>query len=231
MPYERLSLILPAYRQAGTVEAIVGGHEEALASLPLEHETLVVVNGPRDGTLEAARRLEGRFPAVRVVESDPGWGRAVRRGLGGAGGDLICFTNSARTAPDDLIRVLREAVGNPGTVVKAKRGVRDNWKRRWGSLLYNLECRLLFRLTNSDVNGTPKAFPRTFDGLLGLSRDDDLIDLEFSVVCRERGYPLVEIPVESTRRHGGESTTTYGSAIRMYRGAAALWRQRRRPTG
>ena len=44
--------------------------------------------------------------------------------------------------------------------MKANRKIRDNWRRRLGSLLYNLECRALFDLANWDINGTPKVFPR-----------------------------------------------------------------------
>jgi hypothetical protein len=70
-------------------------------------------------------------------------------------------------------------------------------------------------------------FPRAFDRLLALTRDDDLIDAEFCVICREAGYPMIEVPVFSTRRHGGASTTNYGSAFRMYYGAYDLWRTTR----
>ena len=60
-----------------------------------------------------------------------------------------------------------------------------------------------------------------------LTRDDDLIDAEFNLVCRRYGYPMVEVPIFSTRRHGGRSTTNMGSAFRMYVGALQLWRERR----
>jgi hypothetical protein len=109
-------------------------------------------------------------------------------------------------------------------VVKANRKIRDGWRRRLGSLLYNLECRALFDLSNWDVNGTPKVFPRTFRRLTELTREDDLIDAEFCLVCRQEDYPMVEIPIFSSRRHGGKSTTNYSSAWRMYLGAYNLWR-------
>ena len=63
--------------------------------------------------------------------------------------------------------------------------------------------------------------------LLALSRDDDLIDAEFVAICRREGYPMLEVPVFSSRRHGGKSTTNYGSAWKMYVGAYRLWQERR----
>src|SRR5258708_30807041 len=116
------------------------------------------------------------------------------------------------------------AVAYPDVVVKANRKIRDGWVRRLGSLLYNLECRALFDLPNWDVNGTPKVFPRKFDRLLALTRDDDLIDIEFNVACRIGSYPIVEVPIFSSRRHGGRSTTNLRSPLQLYLGASQLWR-------
>jgi len=35
---------------------------------------------------------------------------------------------------------------------------------------------------------------------------------------------MLEVPIFSQRRHGGRSTTTMDSAVRMYWGAYQLWR-------
>ena len=58
--------------------------------------------------------------------------------------------------------------------------------------------------------------------LLQLTRDDDLIDLEFNVICRQEGYPVIETPIFSTTRHSGGSTTDLRAAFRLYRGALQL---------
>jgi hypothetical protein len=123
--------------------------------------------------------------------------------------------------------MLLYAVAHPDVVIKANRKIRENWKRRLGSLLYNLECRVLFDLACWDINGTPKVFPRVFDKLLALSRDDDLIDAEFNAICRRENYRMLEVPIFSHRRHGGTSTTNYRSALRMYRGAYQMRRSMR----
>ena len=228
MSYELVSVIAPVYRQADHVADVVRGFESALAKLPVAHELIVVVNGPADGTLEECRRLEADLPSLKTIQSGTGWGRAVQRGLAEASGDLICFTNSARTAADDLLLMILYALAHNGVIIKASRKTRDNWKRRLGSLIYNLECRALFDLSYFDVNGTPKVFPRECWRLLTLSRHDDLIDVEFNAVCRNAGYPMLEVPIIATRRHGGQSTTNYRSALKMYGGAIRLRRSLRK---
>ena len=209
---------------AGVVQAYV----QALQKIPARHEVLLIVNG-RDDSLAVCRGLEPDQPTVRVLENDRrGWGPAVRRGLAEARGDLLCYTNSARTSAEDLLLAILYAIAYPGVVVKANRRIRDSWFRRLGSLLYNLECRVLFDLASFDLNATPKVFPRTLEKLVALSRNDDVIDVEFNVICRREGYRMIEVPIFATTRHGGESTTTLWSAFRMYCGAFQFWRDLRR---
>jgi glycosyltransferase involved in cell wall biosynthesis len=227
------SVILPIYNQADHVKPIVESYERALDAAAIDRELLLVVNGSRDESLELAHGLAERFPTVRVfAEERAGWGRAVKRGIREARGAQICFTNSARTTDRDLTLMLLYARAFPNVVLKANRKIRESVVRRVGSLLYNIECRTLFDLSCWDVNGTPKIFPRAFGALLALERDDDLLDVEFTAICRQHGYPMIEVPIFSSRRHGAISTTGYRSAIAMYLGAYGLFRalRRRKPS-
>jgi len=222
------SIVLPVHNQADHLEALVHAYRQALDRLPLRHQIVLVPNACRDDTPRICRQMAAQDPAIRTVELDMGgWGRAVRAGLANADGDILCYTNSARTSAQMLCVALLYASSYPDVVVKAQRTIRDNWRRQLGSLLYNLECRVLFGLASWDINGTPKVFPRAFGKLLELTHDDDLIDAEFVVTCQREGYPIIEVPSTITQRHGGTSTTNYGSALHMYRGAYALRRETR----
>jgi len=228
MTYSLVSIILPVHNQADHIPEVLAEYESALVNVPTPHEVLLVVNACRDRSLEVSKELAERYESVNVIHSERGgWGLAVLMGLEAAKGDLLCYTNFARTQAKDLSLIILYATVHPNVVVKANRKIRDNWRRRLGSLIYNLECRALFDLSYWDINGTPKVFPRCFDKLLSLSRQDDLIDAEFNALCRREGYPVLEVPIFSNLRHGGTSTTSYLSAIKMYWGAYELWRTMR----
>jgi glycosyltransferase involved in cell wall biosynthesis len=223
-----VSVILPVHNQADHIAEIVQEYVTALNAVPGKYELILVTNACRDQSPQVCQALADEIHSVRTVDSQAGgWGLSVKLGLEHAQGDLLCYTNSARTSPEILTLVILYAKAYPKVVIKANRKVRDNWRRRLGSLIYNLECRAFFDLPVWDINGTPKVFPRAFDKLLSMSRDDDLIDAEFSAICRRENYPILEVPVLSTRRHSGKSTTNYGSAIKMYWGAYELWRNMR----
>lgn len=218
-----VSIILPIHNQVDHVATVVGEYDAALRDLPVPWEIILVENGSRDESAALCTELATRHANVRALRADrAGWGRAVRTGLAAARGEFLCYTNSARTKGDDLRRVLDAGMSRPDRVFKAERNQGRAWLRAFGSRLYNLEARLLFGLRSRDINGTPKLFHRRFEALLDLRRDDDLIDLEFCIVCRRNGYSMVPFDVASGPRHGGRSTTGWRTAMRLYRGALRM---------
>lgn len=224
-----VSVVLPVYNQADHIERLVVEFQGHLERLRAPYEIVLVVNGSSDASEALCTAMAATDSRIKTfVEEKGGWGRAVRRGIAESTGDLICYTNSARTSGSDLALLLMYAIAYPNVVVKANRKIREHWYRRLGSLLYNLECRGLFDLSYWDINGTPKVFPRAFEALLKLEQNGDLIDLEFNVACRRQDYPVIEIPIFSSRRHGGGSTTNIRSAWAMYLGGYKLYRRDRR---
>jgi len=223
-----VSIVLPVYNQADHIRDIVEGYLAALDNLKHSAEIVLVVNASRDGSLECCQTLGQCYGSLKVLHDDqPGWGRAVRTGLAAATGRILCYTNSARTSSYVLALHIMLALANPGLVIKANRRLRHPLLRRMGSVLYNAECRTLFDLPVWDVNGTPKVFERDALDRLQLTENGDLVDLEFIVRCQELGLQILEVPVVSAVRHGGESTTNVGSAWKMYHGAFRMWLSRR----
>src|SRR5690349_12254008 len=99
---------------------------------------ILVVNNSHDNSLLICHQLASHYSMIRVLHSEEGgWGVSVRQGLKAAHGDLLCYTNSARTRPEDLLLFLMYGLANPKVVIKANRKFRDNWRRRLGSLIYN----------------------------------------------------------------------------------------------
>ena len=225
----QISIILPVYNEEEYLLEIVKSYTAVLERLNRTFELLLITNGCRDRSPEIARDLADQDSRLRAIDlPQGGWGRAVRAGLRASRGDSVCYTNLARTSAQTLSLLLAYHIAFPEAVLKASRRVRDSWRRRLGSLIYNFECRALFDTAVWDVNGTPKVFPRSCTKLIELTREDDLIDAEFVLRCRTEGYEIVEVPILTTLRHGGSSTTNYNSAMRMYAGAVSLWAAERR---
>ncbi len=223
-----ISIVLPVQDQAGHIGRILESYLSALEEVG-EFELIPVLNASTDASEAIIRALAERDPRVRPQATpERGWGRAVRLGLAAARGEVLCYTNSARTHADDLALMIRRHCDEPSAVVKATRVVRENLPRRLGSASYNLECRLLFGLTVCDVNGTPKVFRRELLDRFGLADNGDCLDLELLAKCRRHGVPVVEVPITATQRHGGVSSTKIRTALGLWTGALKL-RLRRDP--
>jgi glycosyltransferase involved in cell wall biosynthesis len=215
------SLILPIHNQADHIARVVRGFLADFAKLDRACELVLVPNGCHDASEEICAELAAQHPdAVQLVAlRRGGWGRAINTGLEAARGDVLGFTNSARTRPETATLMLAYAIAYPDTVLKASRRIRESALRRAGSVLYNFECRRLFDLATWDIDGTPKFFPRRFHHLLQLDSDAELYDLAWMRACRYAGYPIVEIPIYPTERYGGRSSTNLRTAARMLLGA------------
>ncbi|MDR3514265.1 MAG: glycosyltransferase [Azospirillaceae bacterium] len=221
------SLVLPVYQQADHIAQVVEGFTAAIGALGITHEIILVPNGCTDRSEDICRDLARTIPSVRCLTTPSrGWGHAVRLGIDSidpVAGELIGYTNSARTQPDDLVSVLAAALANPAAVTKAARHTRASPVRRIGSWLYNWQCRVLFGIQARDINGTPKIFAATKTPLRALRRVDDLLDLELLKICHRHSYPVLEVRIDEGRRHGGRSTTRWRTALRLYSGAIRMW--------
>jgi hypothetical protein len=216
-----ISLVLPVDAPQTALHKTIDAYVKVLGRLDQSWEIVLVPNACGD-VRAGCEQIASVHPTVRVVVGARGWGAAVRTGLKASEGRLLCYANYQRTSPAALAEVLRFALRNPDVVLRANRRTRDTRIQRLGSLLFNLECRTLLGISTWDVNGTPKVFPRTFGRLLELTRDDDLLDAEFSLVCEQEGYPVIEIPIDAALLPGLRSDPDYGAALRMYFGVPEL---------
>ncbi len=106
----RLSFVVPARNEAGTVAQVLESVAGQTSFEPLE--AVVVVNGSNDATVDAVRSFKCR-PGLRVqliVDPVAGVARARNRGAVAAGGEVLVFLDADSYAAPDLARcVLQRA--------------------------------------------------------------------------------------------------------------------------
>ncbi|MGE3556407.1 MAG: glycosyltransferase family 2 protein [Candidatus Obscuribacterales bacterium] len=229
IPKRQVSVVLPVCNQADHIERVVRQHQGILESglQAGSFEIILVENGSTDESFAVCARIAAELDNVIALRSPrTGWGAAIQLGLAKSAGDTLCYASSARVESAVLLDFIQKGLESPDSVIQAIRRGHDNKLRSLASLVYNLECRILFDIRTKDINGNPKVFPRKFKRLLELKEDGFMIDLEFNVVCRESGYPVVEVPVPHTNRHGGRSMTSFSLGSSLYLEAIRIWAER-----
>lgn len=103
-----LSLIIPAYNEAGRLPASLGHIHAYLSSQPFSAEIIVVENGSTDGTYEIVEALQKKIGNLKLMhENTPGKGWAVRQGMLAARGEFRFICDADLSMPiEEVTRFL-----------------------------------------------------------------------------------------------------------------------------
>ena len=201
----RLSVIIPAYREAGAIAATIARVRAELASVVDDGglEVVVVDDGSGDGTADAARAAGAdcvlEFPANR------GKGAAVRAGMLAATGRTRVFTDADLSyAPAQIERLLAEVEAGWDVVVGNRHHqgsttlVAAGTLRQVGGRVINLATRTVLVGPHEDTQCGLKAFRSDVAQVIfGHSQIDGFaFDVEVIHLVERYGLSLCEVEVE-----------------------------------
>lgn len=210
------SIVFPVMNQADHIEKAIRLYHQALTKNNYSFELIAVVNGSRDNSYRVCKGVAKKLPNVSAYElKEGGYGRGILYGLKKAKGKYLCYLNCARIHVPDLIRGLKHFQIDPEILVHGVRIKRENSKRNFGSLIYNIFCRVIFRISNRDTNGNPNIFSREIYERFQLQSTNSMIDLELLEKAKKLNIPVVEVPVYDYSRYGGRSTSNFFTIFRL----------------
>jgi dolichyl-phosphate beta-glucosyltransferase len=203
-PY--LSLILPAFNEAGSIRQTLEQTRQYLDQQDWPYEIIVSADGT-DGTREAARAAAGRDRRVRVLGelTRGGKGRGIRQAVALAEGELIGFSDADYKTPIEELAKVLPWFERGFDIVIGSRAVKDAiiecpapWYRQAGSRFFALGMRLVVGLHHiRDTQCGFKFFRRAVARDL-FSRqviDGYMFDVEILHLASRAGYPLKEVGV------------------------------------
>ena len=213
-PLERLSVVIPARDEEGSVSATIEGLHAELTRHAIPHEIIVVDDGSRDGTWSALQSIRPAVPELHTVRnSGPhGFGRAVTLGIDCAKGDAVVIMMA--DGSDDGRDVVRywqklnegyEAVF--GSRFIAGGGALDYpLPKLMLNRAFNLSLQLLFGFGFNDTTNALKAYRRTtLDGLRPFLAPHFNLTVELPLKAIVRGYSWTVMPITWRNRRVGQS--------------------------
>ena len=222
-----LSIVIPAFNERATVEALL--RRVASAALPdgVEREILVVDDGSTDGTRELLREIAARGePAIRLIEQpeNRGKGAALRRGFQEARGEIVLIQDAdLEYDPREYPTLLGPILEGEADVVYGSRflggphRVLFYWHALGNSFLTTLS-NIFSNLNLTDMETCYKVFRRSLLDGLPLRSDRFGIEPELTAKFARRRARIFEVPISYRGR-----TYAEGKKIHWKDGFAALW--------
>ena len=220
-----LSLVIPAYNEAATVEQAVQEADAALGSLFDEYELLLVDDGSTDDTIPIAAHLQLDHPRLRLLRhpSNRGYGAALRTGFAAARFDLVAFTDADCQFDLRDLGPMADRAAEVPVVVGYRADRQDPWRRRFLSWGYNRLVRTLLGTGVRDCDCALKVFRRdVLADLLPASRGF-FVNTEMLTRARRLGYAVEEVPVAHRLRAGGASKVSLAEVPKTLRVLLGFW--------
>jgi dolichol-phosphate mannosyltransferase len=226
----RVTCVLPAYNEAGSLADTVARWAAALPTFTPEHEIIVVDDGSTDDSAPLLRQLCARYPSLRVLThaTNLGYGAAIAYAFRQAAFPLLFFTDSdGQYEPDDLPLLLAR-IATADVVVGYRLRRADPPFRSLLSRGYNLLARRLIGVSLRDLNCAFKLMHRETFRRLDIQSTGFIVNAELAARACDAGMTVVEVGVRHRPRHAGRSTVRPHHVLAALVGLARV-RARRRP--
>ena len=216
-----VSVIIPAFNEEQTISEVV----DAVHSLPIEKQIIVVNDGSTDGTYTVLEELRTIYELTIVhCDENRGKGFAIRRGLSYVKGEVVVIQDAdMELSPADLSDLLKPLEQEDVQVVYGSRFLNGRGNASVHNFIAN---RLLATYTNllygcriTDESTGYKAFSTDVITRLNLTCEGFEFCPEVTAKILRAGYRIHEVPVSYFPR-----TKKEGKKLRFWSdGLFATW--------
>ena len=209
-----ISLVAPAYNEAGNLARLAGEIASALSGEA--YELIVVDDGSADGTWKEIQALAAADARVRGVRLTRNFGHqpAILAGLAAAAGDAVITLDADGQHPPEVIPELIAKWRAGDRVVQAVRTTTEGegLLKRWTSRMF---YRLLGRSGGPAIPAGSADF-RLLDREVVRTVIDSLGPLVFlRGLVPWLGYPTAYVPFAARKRRAGETSYTMRQMLRF----------------
>jgi len=210
----KLSVVIPAHNEEGSISETVTALFETLEREKIDHEILVINDNSSDETENVLNGLAADIPTLSYFNSpeSPGFGFAIRYGLLKFNGDCVAIMMADLSdSPEDLVAFYRKLLEGYDCVFGdrwGKDGRVTNYPpaKKFLNRLANSLVRMTFGFKYGDCTNAFKLYRReTIDGLKPFLAPHFNLTLELPLKAIVRGYNFAVVPNSWENRKTGTS--------------------------
>ena len=199
-----LSVIIPAFNEAGRLPETLKQVDRFLTSQSFTYEILVVENGSSDGTLKIATGLQKKIHNLTVMHEDTrGKGWAVKQGMLAARGNYRFICDADLSMPiEEISRFIPPMLENASIAIASREAdgaVRygEPEYRHFVGRIFNLVVRVLLLPGLNDTQCGFKCFQEDAAKSIFplLTIPGWTFDVEALFIGRKLGYKIHEVPI------------------------------------
>ncbi len=228
-----LSVVIPAYNEAGNLESIVHHVVAELERFINNFEIVIVNDGSHDGTGSLADRLAAEDMRISVVHHpfNIGYGGAQKSGFKQASKKWAVVVPADHQFDASDLEKFLEVCDETDIISSYRIKRQDPWVRSFVSGFYNRYMRIAHGVTLKDLNWV-KMFKRDIFNKIDIETHGFSVDAEIVVKAIALGYRVKQIPVTHYSRTWGNPTgvnfgNLYRTGVELLRLKGMLKRMKR----
>ena len=203
----KLSILVPAYNERGTIEEIL--RRVKAVSLSIAREIVVVDDASTDGTWDILQKIDGLV--LRRHEKNRGKGAAVRTAASMATGDILLVQDAdLEYHPEDYPVLLGPILDNRADVVYGSRFLGGPHRVHFfwhylANTIFTFLTNILYNVNLTDMGVGYKVFRKEVLAPMSLKSDRFGFEPEVTAkICKAGRWRIYEVPISYSGRSYAE---------------------------
>jgi len=200
-----LSVVIPSLNESANLESVLPALRDALETLGLTHEILVIEGGADTRTQPVTEDAGARF----IHETAPGYGAAILRGIREAHARFVLTMDADQSHPSRFIEGLWNAREDAEIVIASRYvdggAANQPFIRRWLSKTLNRFFRAGLSIDVHDLSSGFRLYRRNIFRTIEPRFTNFVILVEVLLLAYQRGGRILEVPFQYEPRGAGRS--------------------------
>ncbi len=196
----QLSVVIPVYNEGEVIEKTLLNLE---SSLKISHEVLVIFDMDEDTTVPPVKKLQKRFPNIKLVKNVYGRGalNALKTGLKNSKSEAVCVMMADLTDDPKVISSMYEKYNEGFDVVAASRYMKGGHQiggpkfKQFLSRGAGISLYYIAGIPTHDATNSFKIYSKKFLNKVKIESDGGFeLGIELTVKAFFNGYKIAEVP-------------------------------------